>query len=436
MKETQLQVPRTARRGIVTVGNFDGVHRGHQRMLCSLKQIAAAQKAPAVVMTFDPHPLAVLRSDVSVPRLTTVSRRCELLRNAGADEVIVLPASPELLQMTADEFFRDILVRQLQAAGVVEGPNFRFGRDRQGDIQRLEAFCREAGLIFQVIDPVVCGDRMISSSRIRGLLKEGRVLEAVSMIGRGHRISGTVSRGAGRGGELGFPTANIDDVPVMLPRHGVYAGTAQVDGQSYVAAVSIGPNPTFGDDQQKVECHLVGFSGTLYGQVLEVDLLTEIRSLCSFTSAADLKQQIARDVRQCQMRVRRLTSPVYKICQKTQWQEALTTGAFHGSEVDRRDGYIHCSTAGQVAETARKHFSGQDDLMLVAIDPLRVGPALKWEPSRGGDLFPHLYGPLRVDDCLGAEPLPWHAGGHRFPDSVAVSCDGASCGGAGPSDKA
>ncbi len=415
MNSADLQIPSGARQGVITVGNFDGVHRGHQSMLRTLCEIAEQQSAPAVVVTFDPHPLSLLRPDDPLPRLTSIERRVELLRVYGADEVVVLPVTRQLLGMSADEFFDEVIVRQLAAAGVVEGPNFHFGRDRTGNVDYLSTLCRQAQIDFQVIQPVVNEGQLISSSRIRVLLSEGRLLDAVAMTGHAHRISGVVSPGAGRGSGIGFPTANLNDIPTMLPTNGVYAGTACVDGTCHVAAVSIGPNPTFADNRLKVECHLAGYSGDLYGRLLHLDLLAEVRPLKSFDSADELTTQIRSDVEECRRKVVQLTRPIYKICGAEAWQAAAAAGAYTGSTVDREDGFLHFSTANQLPKTAAKHFAGREDLMLVEIDPVPLGSALRWEASRGGDLFPHLYDVLSIDAVRNVQPLPWENGAHAFP---------------------
>ncbi|MCH2209663.1 MAG: bifunctional riboflavin kinase/FAD synthetase [Fuerstiella sp.] len=418
MNYAEFDIPGNALQGVVTVGNFDGVHRGHQQMLQTLRRTAAKHSAPAVVVTFDPHPLSLLRPDSPLPRLTTIERRSALLKEYGADEVVVLPVTNALLQMTPEEFFDQVLVERFAAAGVVEGPNFRFGRDRAGDIHSLAKLCQRAGIVFHEISPVQNEGRLVSSSRIRTLLSQGRAGDAVAMTGHAHRISGVVSCGAGRGKQLGFPTANLDGIPTMLPASGVYAGTVCVGDQRYSAALSIGPNPTFADNNLKVECHLLDFNDDLYDDGLEIDLLSEIRPLRSFDSVDQLIAQIAADVEQCRMLVDRLSKPVYKICSSSEWQQAVAKGEFSGSEADLADGFIHFSTADQLRETAARHFSGQSNLLLVEVDPIRLGSALKWELSRGGRLFPHLYDCLPVDAAVGTQPLPWISGTHRFPREV------------------
>ncbi len=299
MSDPDSDTPPAYAGGIVTVGNFDGVHRGHQQMLQTLREVAAARNTSSVVVTFHPHPITVLRPTAVLHRLTTIERRTTLLKRYGADHVIVLPVTHDLLTLEPRRFFESVLVEQLHAGGVVEGPNFRFGKNRAGDVDLLKSLCEARGIHFQVIDAVCDSAEMISSSRVRDLLMGGQVTEAVQLLGHAHQISGTVTRGAGRGRELGFPTANLGSIEVLLPGHGVYAATCHIDGVSYATAVSIGPNPTFEESAVKVECHVDGLTQVLYGRTLAVDLLSEIRPLKTFSSADELKEQIARDVDAC-----------------------------------------------------------------------------------------------------------------------------------------
>ena len=282
--------------GCVAIGNFDGVHRGHAVMLAALRDLAAEQGGQAVAVTFDPHPIAVLRPEYTPPILTTVEDRIELLHAAGADSVIVLPVTKMLLEMTAEQFFHAVIVDTFHAKGIVEGPNFRFGRDRNGDTAMLQGFCERVSVPCRIVSPVEFNGQLISSSRIRELLCNRALRQAVELLGHPYRMSGIVRRGAGRGAGLGFPTANLAEVATLLPAHGVYAGHTTLDGKRYPVAVSIGPNPTFGEHREKVECHIDGFHGDLYDKVLKVDLLSEIRPLQSFDSIERLVQQIREDV--------------------------------------------------------------------------------------------------------------------------------------------
>lgn len=295
---TRIPIPVTAaqQHGCVAIGNFDGVHLGHTVMLTALRKLAEEQGTQAVAVTFDPHPIAVLRPEFTPPILTTVEDRIELLCAAGADSVIVLPVTDSLLEMTAEQFFHTVIVDTFQAKGVVEGPNFRFGRDRKGDTTMLQGFCERASLPCRIVRPVETNGQLISSSRIRELICRRSLLQATKLLGHPYRMTGVVRRGAGRGARLGFPTANLAEVVTLLPAHGVYAGRTLIHERSYPVAVSIGPNPTFGEDREKVECHIDGFSGDLYDSILRIDLLSEIRPLQSFDSVEQLVQQILEDV--------------------------------------------------------------------------------------------------------------------------------------------
>lgn len=283
--------------GCVAIGNFDGVHLGHAVMLTALRNLAAEQGTQAVAVTFDPHPIAVLRPEVTPPILTTVEYRIELLRAAGADSVIVLPVTKALLEMTAEQFFHTVIVDTFHAKGVVEGPNFRFGRGRKGDTAMLQGFCDRASVPCRIVSPIEIDGQLISSSRIRELLGSRALRQAMDLLGHPYRMTGVVRRGAGRGAGLGFPTANLAEIATLLPAHGVYGGQTILDGKCHPVAVSIGPNPTFGEHREKVECHIDGFNGDLYDKVLWVDLLSEIRPLQSFDSIERLVQQIREDVR-------------------------------------------------------------------------------------------------------------------------------------------
>lgn len=299
MSASDSDAPHVPAGGIVTVGNFDGVHRGHQRMLKTLCEVAGARNTQSVVVTFHPHPITVLRPNAVLHRLTTPERRARLLRRYGADQVVVLPITDGLLQLSPQAFFQAVLVDQLQARGVVEGPNFHFGKDRAGDVNLLQQLCEARGMYFQVISPVSDADQMISSSRVRELLIAGQLAASVRLLGHPHQLCGTVTRGAGRGRGLGFPTANLQGIDVLLPGHGVYAAACTLDDQRYPTAVNVGPNPTFNEHSVKVECHLDGFHGDLYGRTLAVDLLSEIRPLQSFNSVGDLTTQVSHDVAAC-----------------------------------------------------------------------------------------------------------------------------------------
>jgi riboflavin kinase/FMN adenylyltransferase len=287
--------PQSYRGGFVSIGNFDGVHKGHQKITEHVRSLADADRVPAVVMTFDPHPLALLRPGHVPPSLTTLEQKAELLERAGATCVVAYPTDRKLLQLTPEEFFDAIIVAELRARGIVEGPNFCFGKDRKGDIGTLQDLCRLRGVALDIVEPIG-GETMVSSSTIRSLIDEGRVAEAVELLGHPYRLRGEVVGGARRGQTIGFPTANLARIETLLPRDGVYGGIARVDGRSFAAAINIGPNPTFGESNRKVEAHLIDFQGDLYGRWLDVDLFQRLRETRRFESRDDLVRQISQDV--------------------------------------------------------------------------------------------------------------------------------------------
>jgi riboflavin kinase/FMN adenylyltransferase len=291
-------VTGSACEGCIAIGNFDGVHRGHASMLQQLRSLGREISGPAVAITFDPHPIAVLRPEFTPPVLTTIEDRKRLLHQAGADEVIVLPVTSGLLEMTAEQFFRDVVVGKFKARGVVEGPNFHFGKDRRGDVDRLQELCRSQGIQCHIAKSFDDAGSMVSSSRIRELICARAMTAAVELLGHPYRMSGTVRHGAGRGRTIGFPTANLAEIQTLLPA-GVYAGATEINGNRYPVAVSIGPNPTFGEHREKVECHIDGFAGDLYDQKLAIDLLSEVRALQSFGSVNELISQIQNDIEVC-----------------------------------------------------------------------------------------------------------------------------------------
>jgi len=281
---------------LVAIGNFDGVHLGHQSMIRILVTQSRQANVPAVVLTFDPHPVEILRPQHRPPSLCTADHKAELLEQYGVDCLITYPTDRALLDLTPERFFDRIICEELKAKGLVEGENFCFGRDRSGDITTLEGLCRGSGLSLEVVPSVSLADRPVSSSAARSLIADGQVAAAVEMLGHPYRLQGTVTQGAQRGQSLGFPTANLENIATILPADGVYAGVTLVDEQSYPAAVNAGPNPTFGETTRKLEVHLVDYAGDLYGRQIAVDLFDRVRSIRGFHSAEELQRQLAEDI--------------------------------------------------------------------------------------------------------------------------------------------
>ena len=265
-------------------------------MLATLVGRSRAARVPSVVLTFDPHPIELLRPDAAPPRLTTIAYRAELLQKFGVDCVIVLPTTQQFLAMTAEDFFHTIVRTELQARGMVEGPNFYFGRHRSGSITVLRGFCTSHQLSLDVIPPIIVDEQLVSSSVIRSLIDAGDLTESVRLLGHPYRLSGVVGRGAERGRQLGFPTANLVDLANFVPGNGVYAATTVIEGSPFAAAVNVGPNPTFGESSKKVEVHVLDFNGDLYGKTMDVDFQQRIRDVSRFASVDDLIARLRKDL--------------------------------------------------------------------------------------------------------------------------------------------
>jgi len=282
--------------GAVTVGNFDAVHRGHQALVAATRHQAETIGGPAVVVTFDPPPHQVLHPGSERPPLTTIPQRSALLHSLGVDQVVVLRTSPALLALSAEAFFEDVIARQLGAKAVVEGYDFRFGRGRCGTNDILRTLCTTAVIAFEEVPQLTFNGEPVSSSGVRATLASGDVARAAGLLARNYRITGTVITGAKRGRTIGFPTANLDNVQTFLPGNGVYAVRAFVDGRDWPAAANIGPNPTFGEDARKIEVHLIGFSGDVYGKSMEVEFIARLRDTRPFGGAAELSEQLKKDI--------------------------------------------------------------------------------------------------------------------------------------------
>lgn len=284
--------------GAVSIGNFDGVHRGHHALIQATKRWSKRIEGPAIAITFDPPPVALLNPPALREPLTTLGERAALLEACGADHVIALTTDAALLSLSPEAFFEDVVHRQLQAKAVVEGFNFFFGRARRGDIGFLRHLCQGAGIEFEEVSPFLLNDRPVSSSRVRQAIEEGDMKLTAELLGRTYSIRGRVVQGAQRGRTLGFPTANLAEVNTLLPRLGVYAVRAKLANRIYSAAANIGSNPTFGEVARKIEVHLLDFEGDLYGQTLEVEFVARLRNVIPFANAQALIAQLQDDLSQ------------------------------------------------------------------------------------------------------------------------------------------
>ncbi|WP_235033320.1 bifunctional riboflavin kinase/FAD synthetase [Rubripirellula obstinata] len=293
-------LPEEFRGGAISIGNFDGVHRGHAALLSRVRRMADRVGGPAIAVTFDPHPVKLLRPELAPTRLTSIAVRAERMSQIGMDALVVCETTPDLLNLSAAEFFQSLVCDQLDAKGIVEGPNFFFGKDRGGDVEVLRKMAQQSKREIEIVNPELDGDRMVSSSMIRSCIASGDVAEAALLCGHRHLITGIVSKGAQRGRKIGFPTANLENIDALVPKPGVYAGLAWLPGENdyrYAAAIHIGPNPTFDDDGAvKVEVHLIDYDGGLYDQHLRVEFVDRLRDIQRFDSSDDLKMQLEKDV--------------------------------------------------------------------------------------------------------------------------------------------
>ena len=290
------QEPEAYRGCFVAIGNFDGVHLGHQSMIARLVRHAQAARMPAVALTFDPHPIQLLRPEIAPPSLSILERKASLLEQYGVDVVIAYPTDRELLALSPQDFFTKIVRNELCASGMVEGPNFYFGKDRAGDVNTLAELCSAANMMLDVVEPIQVNAQLVSSSTVRKLVSAGEMHAAIELLGHSYQVRGVVEEGVKRGRTIGFPTANLGQIATLLPPNGVYAGVAHIDDEAHVAAINLGPNPTFGENAQKFEAHVINFDGDLYGQLLDVDFITKIRDVTEFDGVEMLQQQLYRDI--------------------------------------------------------------------------------------------------------------------------------------------
>lgn len=295
-------IPQSCVGGILTIGNFDGVHKGHKSLV--METARQARGIPSVAVTFDPTPTQVLRPEAAGPLLLTVQERtCKL--QEYVDHVLVLRTSRELLQLPAREFFEKILLDELKVRGLVEGYNFGFGKNREGTIEVLRQLCTEKNVPLTLMPPCEILGAPVSSSRVRAELLAGRVDIANQLLGTAYWVTGTVGTGAKRGATLGFPTANLHDVATLIPGDGVYAVAASLaDHGTLPAAANIGPNPTFGENARKIEVHLIGFNGDLYGKTMTIAFVQKIRNTRPFANVQELVAQIGADVQSAQQILR------------------------------------------------------------------------------------------------------------------------------------
>ncbi len=285
---------------VVAIGNFDGVHLGHQAIFTMVREKAAEINGTSVAVTFDPHPVKVLNHREPPPLITLLDQKLELIEKQNLDVTVCIPFNPEFASISAPRFVEDILVKTIGMKGIVIGRDYVFGKNRQGNVDYLKSVSRELGFEVIVPDWVAMNENLperISSTRIREIIQNGDVAYAKNFLGRPYQLRGTVSAGRRRGGrQLGFPTANIQLEDELCPRQGVYAVTVELDQGTFMGVANIGYSPTFDDYLFTVEVHILDFNQELYGKRIRVNFISRIRDEIKFNSIDELAAQINRDI--------------------------------------------------------------------------------------------------------------------------------------------
>ncbi|MDR1923302.1 MAG: riboflavin biosynthesis protein RibF [Planctomycetaceae bacterium] len=284
--------------GAVSVGKFDGMHLGHVLIVHRLKRHACRLSVPSVVVTFSPHPVAVLRPELNVKPICTLSRKIELIGGFNVDALVVVHTDKEFLRQSAETFFFGTLRERLRACVIVSGTNFTFGRDRVGTAESIRHYGNWSGTDIDIVEPIQIGSALVSSSGIRKLIQEGKIGEVNELMPLPYRLTGTVVSGDARGRLLGFPTANLEQIETIIPKQGVYATIATINDKKYNSTTSIGISPTFDQLTPRVEVFLHEFEGNLYGKILHIDLLAYLRDVKKFDSKESLINQMQQDIKQ------------------------------------------------------------------------------------------------------------------------------------------
>jgi riboflavin kinase/FMN adenylyltransferase len=288
----------SGRRAVLSVGNFDGLHLGHQKILRQVIECARADRGIAGIITFDPHPLKVLRPNDAPPLVETIRQRIDRFAAMGLEAALVLRFDRALATLNPEEFVRGVLVEKLKTAAVLVGRNFRFGHRQQGNVDTLTELGRRFGFSVHIMEPVVIGGEFVSSTGVRNAVAEGRVAQAARLLGRPFTLTGQIIRGAGRGASVVFPTLNLAPEQELLPKVGVYATETLLEGRLFRSATNVGFRPTFDGTLLGVESHLFDFSREVTGGRLEVRFWERLRDEQKFGGPAELRAQIAADLHQ------------------------------------------------------------------------------------------------------------------------------------------
>jgi len=283
---------------VLTIGNFDGVHKGHLALFEKVKDRAAAIYGQSVVMTFEPHPVKIMKPGKGISIITPIKQKLKLIYNAGIDVILCLTFNKQFSSISAHDFVKDILLGIIGIKEIVVGYDYSFGKNRQGDIGFLKRMGDELGFKVHTIEPIHLNKVLVSSTSIRNFIREGDLEHARILLGRDYQITGKVISGAGRGGKmLGFPTANLVPGEELTPKKGVYAVIAEMDNREYYGVCNIGNNPTFGQNALSIETHMLNFTGDTVGKDLTVRFMHRLRDERTFAGIEELSEQISTDIK-------------------------------------------------------------------------------------------------------------------------------------------
>jgi riboflavin kinase/FMN adenylyltransferase len=287
-------------KSFVTVGNFDGVHLGHQILFSEVVSRAYQEEGTSVVVTFNPHPLQVIRPEFGIKLISTYDQKVEMIALAGIDVLLVIPFTRDFAATSAEAFVDEVLINSIGVKELVVGYDYAFGKGRQGNIEFLMEQGALKGFPVTVVEPYYVDDMLVSSSKIRELVSEGRMLDVKKLLGRNYQIRGTVQEGKKRGGPVvGFKTANLHlSEEDLCPKHGVYVTQVVYDGKCYGGVLNIGYNPTFGENRLSAETHIFDFNQEIYGKKIKINLLKYLRGEKKFSGPEDLAAQIREDILQ------------------------------------------------------------------------------------------------------------------------------------------
>jgi riboflavin kinase/FMN adenylyltransferase len=294
------KIEKPFKNAVITIGNFDGVHIGHQALFHEVVEKAVSLDGTSIVMTFEPHPVRVLKQNVHLHLITLYEQKVELIENSGVDVLICIPFTKEFAAISAKEFVEDVLLKSIGMKAIVVGKDYTFGKNREGDIDLLKTYAKNLGFEVVVADWIQTsknGPGRISSTRTRELVMAGKVDEAQKLLGRYYQLRGIVTAGRNRGGKLlGFPTANINLHDELCPKNGVYAVTVDCMGKTFQGVANIGYSPTFDDHVFSVEVHILDFNENIYGQNIRVNFVHRIRDEEKFSNISELSDEIKKDI--------------------------------------------------------------------------------------------------------------------------------------------